>query len=84
MTSNTAPAHLHATGVAVYPALFPIEKVHAYEDNSVNVVPPAVRLLLSNGVSLLEFCATKNEVGKDVRTLGSICVLIKYKTISAQ
>ena len=23
MTSNTAPAHLHATRVALYPALFP-------------------------------------------------------------
>merc|ERR1719309_818912 len=23
--SNTAPAHPHATGVAVYPALFPLE-----------------------------------------------------------
>ena len=49
MTSNIAPAHLHATGVAVYPPLFSFtfEKIRIVLNGGCNLaLSPPIRLLL--------------------------------------
>ena len=42
VTSNTGPALLHATGIAVYPALFFLRSVKYVYDRSINVFESAM------------------------------------------